>query len=391
MSNNEKNDERSRLRGWLALRMVRGVGPVLYQGLLRAFGDPGAVLAASAHALACAGVRPEVAAAIRAFTAWPLVDDQLARLGRCGAELVTWDDPGYPANLRQIHDPPPVLFVRGTLLARDTLAVAIVGSRAATAHGLRMARALAEGLAGHGLTVVSGLARGTDAEAHWATLRAGGRTLAVFGSGVDVVYPPEHRRLAREIGAAGALLSELPPGSKPDAENFPARNRIISGLTLGTVVVEAAERSGSLITARCAAEQGREVFAVPGPVGDRTRGTHRLIREGAKLTESVDDILEELAPQLVRSASAPTPAAPPRALAPTEAALLAVLGPQPQHVDAVIARSGLPASTVLPVLLQLELTGVVEQLPGKHFLARGVDGPAALVKERPYGEEPGDR
>jgi DNA processing protein len=382
-------DPSDRVRSWLALRSVRGVGPVLYQGLLRAFGDPVAVLAASAHALECAGVRPEVAAAIRAFGAWPAVDEQLARLARCGAEVVTWDEPRYPVNLRQVHDPPPVLFVRGTLLARDTLAVAIVGSRAASAHGLRMARLLAEGLAAHGLTVVSGLARGTDAEAHWAALGVGGRTLAVFGSGVDMVYPPEHRRLARDIAAGGALVSELPPGSKPDAENFPARNRIISGLALGTVVVEAADRSGSLITARCAAEQGREVFAVPGPVGERTRGTHRLIREGAKLTESVNDILEELAPQFVRSS--PAPATAPRGLAPTEAAVVAVLGPRPQHVDSIIARSGLPASAVLPTLLQLELTGVVEQLPGKHFLARGVDGPAALVKEEPYGEEPGDR
>jgi DNA processing protein len=209
------------------------------------------------------------------------------------------------------------------------------------------------------------LARGVDAAAHEAALRAGGRTLAVLGCGIDVVYPSEHHRLLMRIAEHGAVLSEYPMGAQPDAENFPARNRIISGLALGTVVVEAGERSGSLITAHCAVEQGREVFAVPGPVGARTRGTHQLLRQGAALAENADDVLREIAPQLEPAALAAAPA-----LSDLETAIVAQLDDVPRTVDELIARTALPAGTVLETLLVLELRGVVRQHPG-HGFARG--------------------
>jgi DNA processing protein len=361
--------DRSDWRAWLALRMVRGIGPVVYRDLLRAFGTPAAVLEASVPALSCLGVRPELARAIRAFEDWGAVDEQLERLARCGGRLITWDDATYPANLRHIHDPPPFLFALGEIQVGDRLAVAVVGSRRVSAHGRRLARELATGLARHGVTLVSGLARGTDAEAQWATIRAGGRTIAVLGSGIDVVYPTEHHALARAIAKQGAVISELWMGTKPDADNFPARNRIISGLSLGTVIVEATEKSGSLITARFAAEQGREVFAVPGAVGDHTRGTHRLIREGAKLTEGVGDVLEEIAPQLKGVAAGRVAVE----LSAEEERVLAVISPEALHIDVVITRAGLAANDVLPILLNLELKGAVQQLPGKFFVALPVD------------------
>ena len=349
--------------------MVRGVGPVVYQGLLRAFATPAAVFRASTHALECAGVRPEVARAIRGFKDWAAAEAQVERVRRAAVTVLTWTDAGYPPNLRQIHDAPPFLCVRGALQPRDRMAVAVVGSRQVSAYGLRVARELTEGLVRYGLTVVSGLARGTDAQAHWTAVRGGGRTLAVLGSGIDVVYPSEHHALSQKIAEQGAVVTELPMGTKPDAENFPSRNRIISGLALGTVIVEATEKSGSLITALLAAEQGREVFAVPGALGERTRGTHRLIRDGAKLTETAEDIVEEIAPQLLARVA---PSAPVE-LSETEAQLLACVGHETLHIDVIIGRSGLPSATVLQGLLGLELTGVVQQLPGKYFVALPVD------------------
>src|SRR4030095_14686199 len=224
----------------------------------------------------------------------------------------------YPELLRQIHDPPLFLYVLGELTTQDTSAVAVVGSRDASPYGRSMTAAIGEGLASHGVTVVSGLAAGIDAAAHEAALRGGGRTLAVLGSGIDVVYPSEHHRLHMRIAQTGAVVSEYPMGTQPDAENFPARNRIISGLSLGTVVIEDNERRGSLITAQFAAEQGRDVFAVPGPVGARTRGTHQLLRQGAALVENADDVLREIAPHLP---AAPRPSAP--ALSDLETAIVA--------------------------------------------------------------------
>ncbi len=354
-------------RAWLALRMVPGVGPVMYRRLLQAFGSAEAVLAAAPAELVAHGLRPAVARAIAGFERWSAVDAQIVRLGQARARLLCWSDDAYPTRLREIHDPPPLLFVRGALTADDDVAVAVVGSRAASSYGRRMARRLASAIPAHGVAVVSGPARGSDAVAHAAGHEAGRRPIAVLRPGVDVIYPGEHRQLASAIAAGGAIVSELPMGAPPDAENFPSRNRLISGLSRGIVVVEAAERSGSLITAHVALDQGRDVFAVPGPVGAATAGTHRLLREGAKLTECAGDVLEEccpraLAPSAARSSFRPTPA---------EQKVLAAIGRETVHVDTVMLRSGLPANEALPLLLGLELKGVVEQLPGKFFSVRG--------------------
>lgn len=354
-------------RFWLALRMVRGVGNVTYRELLTRFGSPEATLRATSAELREAGVHTEVARAITAFDQWRTVETELRKISHTGVRLITRLDAEYPENLTHLHDPPPFLYVRGSLIPEDRLAIAIVGSRFASAYGRGVARDLARGLTDKGVTVVSGLARGVDVEAHRATLEAKGRTLAVLGSGVDVIYPSEHRSLAAEIPSQGAVISEFPLGSKPDAVHFPYRNRVISGLTLGTVVVEAAENSGSLITARFALEQNREVFAVPGVITSvRSRGPHRLIKDGAKLVENVDDILQEIAPSLLRTSTAPaTEPQPP--LEPHEALLIRQFEHDPLHVDLLIAKSGLTPARVLEVLLGLELKGLVTQLPGTHF------------------------
>ena len=356
---------------WIALKLVPGVGNVLGLGLVRAFGSPRAVFEAGERTLQSAGVRREVRAALRRFDRWREVDAQLARLDRSGGRLVTWDDASYPETLREIHDPPLFLYVLGELIAGDGCAVAVVGSRDASPYARHMTAVISEGLASRGITVVSGLARGVDAAAHEAALRAGGRTVAVLGSGIDVVYPSEHHRLHMRIARTGAVVSEYPMGTQPDAENFPARNRIISGLSLGTVVVEATERSGSLITAQYAVEQGREVFAVPGPVGARTRGTHQLLRQGAALAEDADDVLREIAPHRRTPAVAPAPPL----LSDLETAIVAQLDELPRSVDELIARTGLSAGSVLETLLILELRGIVRQLPGQSF-ARIAGSPA---------------
>lgn len=358
---------------WLALKMVRGVGNILGLSLVRAFHHPAAVFEASGHALECAGVRRALARAIKAFDEWTEIERQLLRLERCGGHLVTWADSNYPANLRHIHDAPLFLFVRGELLPEDALAIALVGSRSASPYALRVTGQIAEELAGLGVTVVSGLARGVDGQAHSAALRAGGRTIAVLGCGIDVAYPEEHSRLQTQIARRGAVVSEFLMGTPPEAENFPARNRIISGLTLGTVVVEAAEKSGSLITAQCALEQGREVFAVPGPVGRATRGTHRLLRQGATLIENGEDIVREIAPQVLSA----RPQIAPEPLGGVDARVFACLTDSGVHVDQIIAQTGLPPATVLEALLHLELRGLIQQNPGKYF-ARQSDGTAGV-------------
>ncbi|MDX2168867.1 MAG: DNA-processing protein DprA [Deltaproteobacteria bacterium] len=350
---------------WIALRRVAGIGNVLAVALVRAFGSPEGVFGATDLALQRAGVRREVRGALRAFDRWREVDAQLARLDRNNGRLVTWTDASYPDQLRHIHDPPLFLYALGELIEADRYAVALVGSRDASAYGRQMAAQLGEGLATRGITIVSGMARGIDAAAHAAALRAGGRTIAVLGSGIDVVYPSEHHRLHMQITKNGAVVSEYPMGAPPDAENFPGRNRIISGLALATVVIEATERSGSLITAQYAVEQGREVFAVPGPVGARSRGTHQLIRQGAALAENADDVLREIAPHLRGGGR---PAAP--ILGAIEAAVLAELDETPRAVDELLTRTGLAAGALLETLLLLELRGLVRQLPGQLF-ARG--------------------
>ena len=370
-------------RPWFVLRAVPGIGDALLCRLVQSFGGPGAVLRASLDELTQAGgISPALARAIRTGPCAEdlrAIDRELTALGRMAVRVVTYLDPDYPARLKTIHDPPPLLSVSGTLSEADRHAVAIVGTRDATPAGRLVAERLSRGLAAAGLTVVSGLARGIDAVAHRSALEAGGRTIAVLGCGIDRTYPPEHLALRKKIEERGSVLSELPLGAYPHAYHFPKRNRIISGLSFGVVVVEAAPQSGSLITARLAAEQGRDVFAVPGSVqSEQSRGTNGLIKQGAQLVESAEEILDALAPQfepafraqmrdrhatltgLVQSQS--------RALDGDEATLYAALPAEPVHIDELIAKTGLPAASVSGLLLSLELKGAIRQLPGRSCI-----------------------
>src|SRR5881628_132645 len=286
-------------------------------------------------------------------------------------------DERYPELLRAIHDPPAVLYCDGSVEPGDRQAVAIVGSRQATPYGFRITETLAGELSALGFTIVSGFARGIDAAAHRAALAAGGRTVAVLGCGLDVDYPSGHASLHAEIAGSGAVLTEFAPGTPPRATNFPRRNRIISGLALGVVVVEAADDSGSLITARLALEQGREVFAVPGPIDVPTsQGPHGLLKQGATLVETVDDIVEELLPQLDRPLQTlktePIAALPEHVeLSPSERTVLEVMSREPLHLDDLTERSRLTTPAVAAILLGLELKALVKQLPGQRYcLAR---------------------
>ena len=358
---------------WLALGRVKGLGGVSFKKLAAYFGDPTrALLASTADLEHVEGINRDVVDGLMNFSDWIAVDEELRRTRDAGIEILPFNDPKYPERLRAIADPPPCLYVKGALRAEDEKAVAIVGSRSASDYGRRVARDLARGLASLGLTVVSGMARGIDGVAHESALQAGGRTIAVLGSGVERAYPPEHQGLYRRIIENGAVVSELPIGTRPMAFNFPARNRLISGLSLGVVVVEATEKSGSLITAALALEQDREVFAVPGEVGaSRSRGAHRLIRQGAKLVENVDDIIEEIAPQLVRrrDGGARSERALPANAADHTRKIYSLLQENSLHVDQVVERSGLPPAQVLEILLDLELQGYLRQAPGKVYSA----------------------
>jgi DNA processing protein len=359
---------------WLALHLVPGVGRITFKKLVAYFGHPHAVMRATARQLTrVSGVGPKMAQAITGFQALRAVEQEMQAARAAGCQIVTQDDEGYPPLLKTIEDPPPVLYVRGDIGNPMAPRVAVVGSRCPSTYGKVVAEQLARGLAACGVMVVSGLARGIDSVAHINSLDSGGRTIAILGSGLSYIYPPENRRMAEHISQQGAVVSEFPMMTKPDRLNFPLRNRTISGLSLGTVVVEAGERSGALITAQWALEQGREVFAVPGNVTAPTsRGTNRLIKMGAKLVENVDDILEEL-PQYAlgeKHGSAPVQQEFCQADGtPDERRLLEILDPaEARHMDWIIEEARLPTSLVSSLLLQLELAGKVTQLPGKLFL-----------------------
>jgi len=365
-------------RPWFELRAVPGIRDAVLYRLVQALGSAEAVLRASHDELMQVdGVGPALAAAIRQGIRPEdrrAIDRELEALERLPVRVLTILDPDYPARLKTIHDPPPVLSVSGTLSEADRHAVAVVGTRHPTPAGRLIAERLSRGLAEAGVTVVSGLALGIDGAAHRSALEAGGRTIAVLGCGIDRTYPTEHRSLRAKIEERGAILSELPLGAYPHAHHFPKRNRIISGLSLGVVVVEAAPQSGSLITARLATEQGREVFAVPGSVqSEQSRGTNGLIKQGAKLVERVDDILEELLAQMEPSFAAQmrdrtgltrrVQSSMPE-LERDEAMLYAALSAEPVHIDELIEKTGLPAASVSGLLLSLELKGAIRQLPG---------------------------
>jgi len=363
------------------LACVHGVGSTTRKRLLEAFGTPQGVFAATAAQLAQVHrVGPKLAAEILETARSQVAEATIAVCRQRGVEIVLQGSPGYPRLLGQIDDPPGVLFVRGSFEPCDALAVAVVGARHATAYGRRIAHQLAGALCRAGYTVVSGLARGIDAAAHRGAVDSGGRTLAVLGSGVLSIYPPEHGELALEVASRGAVISEAPPLATPLAGAFPSRNRIVSGLALGTVVVEAADRSGALITARLAGEQGREVFAVPGPIDSRvSRGCHRLIRDGAKLVETVDDILEELGPlfEPVRVADGREVRSPAELqLDELEKTVLAALdrrlagqggGLSSVDIDDLLADCDLAVSRVLAAVGALEMRRIVRRLPGNRL------------------------
>jgi DNA processing protein len=304
-------------------------------------------------------------------------DRELARLNQAGVQVLTWEDQQYPQRLKMISDPPPVLFVSGTLCTADDWAVAMVGTRSATVYGKEVSRQIAGDLAKAGVTIISGLARGIDATAHKAALDADGRTIAVLGSGLDIIYPWEHQRLSSEIKERGALISEYALGTKPEANNFPPRNRIISGLSRAVVVVEAGERSGALITADYAAEQGRDVYAVPGSIFHRSsQGTNHLIREGARPLLGANDILEQL------NMAAAFEHAEARQMLPadeTEALLLTQLGEEPVHVDDLGRAAKLPIALVSSTLALMELKGLVRQVSGMTYVRTRETGPGYRV------------
>ncbi|WP_066635229.1 DNA-processing protein DprA [Desulfolucanica intricata] len=297
---------------------------------------------------------------------------EIDELNKIGAEYITYKDPNYPENLKSVYDPPPVLFVLGKILPVDKLAVALVGARKASSYGLAVAQKLAGELAKVGITVVSGMARGIDSASHKGSLLAQGRTVAVLGSGLNVVYPRENRKLLEEISSSGAVITEFPLGSKPEAWHFPMRNRVISGLTRATVVVEAAQKSGALITADFALEQGREVMAVPGSIGSPlSRGPHQLIKQGAKLVENVQDILEELGITSLFPEEN-THQKMKIKLNKSEDSVLKIVTLEPIHFDEIVYKSNLPAQQVLSTLMLLELKGLIRQLPGRYYASSEV-------------------
>lgn len=361
------------LASWLTLARVPGVGASRFHALLRRFGSPSAALSASVDELtAIEGLGPQTARAIRTSRDQAFVERQLRLLARHNARIVTFRDRDYPERLRDIYDPPPLLFVSGGWETEDEQSIAIVGTRFTSAYGRRMAESFSAELSSYGFTVVSGLARGVDTLAHKTALRGNGRTVAVLGSGLDRPYPAENRKLMATIRENGAVMTEQPFETGPDAVNFPQRNRIISGATLGTIVVEAGKRSGALITARFALDQGREVFAVPGPLNTAgSEGVNRLIKDGtAKLIQRVEDVIEELAPRLGfdPSRSEPKPAGPTFELPPEEQSMYGRLSSDPKHIDHLASALALTSSQALGVLLALELKGAVRQLPGMMFV-----------------------
>jgi DNA processing protein len=368
------------VRALLTLSTIPGIGPNRLRALVSHFEDPAAVAQAGARQLvAVEGIEKKLALSIVNFfrdsgpaQAQRFVDEQLSRLNKVDARLVTYWEKEYPTFLKKIYDPPPFLFVRGNFTESDNYSVAIVGTRSPSPYGTQMTERFSSGLAKLGLPIVSGLARGVDTSAHSTALKAGGRTIAILGSGVDVIYPPENKHLGERIIEQGALASEFVMGTKPDAGNFPRRNRIISGIALATLVVETGVEGGAMITATTACDQNRDIFAVPAAVNDKRRsGTNLLIKQGrAMLTESVDDIIVELGPRLRNAPGIRTEfkQEPPPDLTVFEQHLYDTLGDEPIHIDALAERARLSISDALVQLLSLEFKGAVRQMPGKMFV-----------------------
>jgi DNA processing protein len=354
---------------WAAFNAVGGVGPVGFRRLLDYFGDLERAWHADSQELAACGMERAAAAAVVQQRSAIDPDSLMERVERAGGSVLTSQDPDYPRRLREIDEPPPVLYVRGRITPADEWAVAVVGTRRASPYGHQVAERFGTALAHSHVTVVSGMALGIDGRAHQSALAAGGRTIAVLGSGIDVIYPPQHARLAEAIAENGAVVSEYPPGTPPLAKNFPYRNRVISGLSLGVLIVEGAMTSGARFTADFAADQGREVFAVPGSILSHLSALpNRLLQEGARLATGADDILAELKLTLVPQQLEM------RAVLPedgTEADLLRLLSAEPRHIDEIARASGMPIATVSSSLTMMELKGLVRQVGGMSYVSAG--------------------
>lgn len=352
---------------WIGFNLIKGIGAVRMQGLVAYFGDLESAWNADPAQLAEAGLGAKLVERVIGAKKQVDLNQVWAKIEAQGIKILTWADEEYPSRLREIDQPPPVLYIRGEYLQDDLFAVAVVGTRKVTPYGRQLTEEIASFLAANGISVISGLARGVDAIAHQAALRAGGRTIAVLGSGVDKIYPPEHRGLAEQMMERGAIISDYAVGTPPDASNFPPRNRIISGLSLAVVVIEAAETSGALITAEFAAEQGREVFAVPGSIyAPQSKGTNRLIQKGAQPLLTPADLMQAL--DLTRMDSQKTA----RKILPsdeTEARLLNILSSEPLHVDDIRNRAELPIEKVSAALVLMELKGMVKQVGGMNYVS----------------------
>jgi DNA processing protein len=354
-------------RYWIGFNLIKGIGAVRMQALIQHFGDLELAWNAAPIELARAGLGLKVIERIVQARANVDLEKLWARIEAQGIKILTWEDETYPQRLKEIDQPPPVLYIRGAYLPDDLFAVAIVGTRRVTAYGRQITEELAAYLAANGITVISGLARGVDGIAHQTALKAGGRTLGVLGSGVDKIYPPEHRGLAEKMIERGAIISDYAPGTPPDAANFPPRNRIVSGLSLAVVVVEAGETSGALITAEFAAEQGREVFAVPGSIlAPQSKGTNKLIQNGALPLLSVNDLMQALNLTRMGEQKAARKVIPADE---TEARLMGVLSDEPLHVDEIRNQTELPIEKVSATLALMELKGMVRQVGGMNYVA----------------------
>jgi len=353
---------------WLAFNRVWGLGAVRIQFLLRCFGSLRQAWEAKDTDILLCGLPKSIAEALISARHTINPARELEALAKAGASAVTLQENTYPESLRHISSPPAALYLRGSMEPTDAIAIAVVGTRRATRYGLEATRNIVSGLAGAGITIISGLALGIDAAAHEAALDAGGRTLAVLGCGVDIVYPARHRRLAQRIVESGALVSEYPLGTKPDGRNFPPRNRIISGLAHGVLVVEAGDRSGALITAQFALDQGRDTYAVPGSIyWPQSRGTNRIIQEGAaKLVTDAADILEDMNLSLVAKQAQVRNTIPTSDL---ENQILTCVGQEPIHIDEIARATGLPMPVVSSSLAMLELKGLVRSAGSMHYVS----------------------
>jgi DNA processing protein len=355
------------LKYWLGFNLVKGIGPAKLKLLIDRFGSAAAAWQVSESSLAATGLDRRALETFLRTRASLDLDDEMQKVINAGVEMLVWDSKGYPKYLKEISHPPPLLYVRGEIREEDEWAIGVVGTRRKTAYGRQVTTDLVRGLVNNKVTIVSGLARGIDSIAHKAAVEMGGRTIAVMGSGLDIIYPSENRPLAnRIINGHGAVISEFPLGTKPEAKNFPPRNRVISGLSMGVIVVEAGKRSGALITADFALEQDREVFAVPGNVtSPASRGTNSLIQEGAKLVRNVEDVLEELNMVMIQEKTAVQLAMPESA---EEAQLLQNLTHQPTHIDELTQQVQLPSALVSSTLTLMELKGMVLQVGAMQYV-----------------------